>query len=87
MFVCFFPVSHHGNILSSLFQLVFDAASDVSEVRQGELFKLSGSQDPSVGLKHLQSLNTHTHTHTAEEVRETCLCEADCVNPGEYFSQ
>lgn len=48
--------SHHGDILSCLLQFIFDAASDVSEVRQRELFKLCRSQNAGVGLKHLQCL-------------------------------
>lgn len=52
--------AHHGNVLSCLLEFVFDATSDVSEVRQRELFKLDWPQNASVGLEHLQSLdNTH----------------------------
>lgn len=54
--------SHHGNVLSCLLEFIFDTASDVSEVRQRELFKLDRAQNASVGLKHLQSLN---NTNTA----------------------
>lgn len=50
-------VSHHGNVLSRLLEFSFHAASDVSEVRQRELFELRGPQDAGVGLKHLQSLD------------------------------
>lgn len=60
------PVSHHGDILSFLLQLIFDAACDVSEVRQRELFKLNGPQDAGMGLEHLQSLN---NTHTEQRLK------------------
>lgn len=49
----YFLVSHHGNILSRLFESVFDPASDVPQVRQGELFELRRAQNSCVGLEHL----------------------------------
>lgn len=55
-------MSHHGNVLSVLFKFVFDATSDVSEVRKREFFKLYWSQDAGVGLEHLQSLDKNTGT-------------------------
>ena len=48
----------HGNVLSSLLELVFDPAGDVSEVGQGELLKLYWPQTACVGLEHLEGLRT-----------------------------
>lgn len=48
--------THHGDVLSSLLQLVFDPPGDVPQVRQRELLELDGTQDAGVRLKHLQSL-------------------------------
>lgn len=51
-------VAHHRNVLSGLLEFVFDAASNVSKVRQRELIKLRRPQDAGVGIKHLQRLDT-----------------------------
>lgn len=61
VFICL--LSHHGDILSRVFEFIFDAASDVSEIRKRELFKLNRSQNAGMGLEHLQSLN-NTQAHT-----------------------
>lgn len=47
---------HHGNILSGLLELIFDAPGDVPQVRQRELLKLDRPQDAGVRLEHLQGL-------------------------------
>lgn len=47
---------HHGNILSGLLELIFDAPGDVPQVRQRELLELDRTQDAGVRLEHLQSL-------------------------------
>lgn len=57
-------LTHHGNVISCLLEFVFDTASDVSKVRQRELFKLGWPQNAGVGLEHLQSLDG---TDTAED--------------------
>lgn len=57
-------ISHHGNVLSCLFEFIFDTASDVSKIRHRELFKLDWSQNAGVGLEHLQSLD---NTHATED--------------------
>lgn len=51
---------HHGNILSGLLELIFDAPGDVPQVRQRERLKLDRPQDAGVRLKHLQSLRENT---------------------------
>lgn len=48
--------THHGDVLSSLLQLVFDPPGDVTQVRQRELLELDWTQDAGVRLKHLQCL-------------------------------
>lgn len=47
---------YHGNILSGLLELIFDAPGNVPQVRQRELLKLDRPQDAGVRLEHLQSL-------------------------------
>lgn len=51
-------IAHHRNILSLLLKSVLDAASDVPQVRQGELPELHGAQDAGVRLEHLQGLQS-----------------------------
>lgn len=70
--------SHHGDILSCLLQFVFDAASDVSEVRQRELLKLCRSQNAGVGLKHLQCLKNTPLSLTIRWVTE----DVSVINTG-----
>lgn len=45
--------THHGDVLSSLLQLVLDPPGNVPKVRQRELLELDGTQDAGVRLKHL----------------------------------
>lgn len=55
--VMLMSAAHHGNVLSRLLEFVLDAAGDVPQVRQRELFKLDRPQNAGVGLEHLQGLD------------------------------
>lgn len=79
--------THHGDVLSGLLQLVFDPPGDVPQVRQRELLELHGTQDASVGLKHLQGLEEREDGGGQREAaasRRCCSSQKKILFPCKY---